>query len=290
MKRVPRIQRTPVIAISSDEDSEEETGSLLVPSSPSLSPSIQTQPQNSQSVLSLTESLERLSSFQDSFCEDDEDGDDDVYDWLATDASLEKTSSSECEELLSTPSGPIDTPKRRPDKGMHRMKFSPPGYDSPLFDMRVQQTVRYDGKCEVKDTNRLHRVKAQLPTSNMPQVKVVKGNWLTNRVVLNDYILLETLGKGSYGEVRLCKERYTNKLFAIKIISKKVEGAFKKMNTGNPNSLSPHRVTCNDDIKREVAIMKKLRNENIVQLYEIIDDKRSSTIYLVLEYMVSKRY
>lgn len=40
-----------------------------------------------------------------------------------------------------------------------------------------------------------------------------------------------------------------------------------------------------DDVKREVAIMKRLRHENVVRLYEVMDDPTVNKLYLVLEYM-----
>jgi hypothetical protein len=54
------------------------------------------------------------------------------------------------------------------------MNFSPPGCDSsPLFGM--QSTTQ--SSSEVKDTNHLRKVKAQLPASQKPEV--VKGTWLS---------------------------------------------------------------------------------------------------------------
>ena len=38
------------------------------------------------------------------------------------------------------------------------------------------------------------------------------------------------------------------------------------------------------DVRREIAIMKRLNHENIVKLYEVIDDDNDKFIYLVLEY------
>ena len=40
-----------------------------------------------------------------------------------------------------------------------------------------------------------------------------------------------------------------------------------------------------DDVKREIAIMKKLRHEHVLQLFEVLDDPKVNKMYLVLEYM-----
>lgn len=64
-------------------------------------------------------------------------------------------------------------------------------------------------------------------------------------------------------QVRLCKERITDKLFAIKIISKDL---LKKKKGGHTSE------TYFEDIKREIAIMKKLLHPNILRLFEVLDD------------------
>ena len=125
----------------------------------------------------------------------------------------------------------------------------------------------------VKDTTKVKRKRANLP-SKKPNA-VLSGNWLTNRYTVNNYILLNPLGRGSYAEVRLCKEKKTNQLHAMKIMNK--ESLQKK-------SIGKHS-TFMDDVKREVAIMKKLRHENVLRLYEVMDDPKVNKLYLVLEYM-----
>lgn len=62
--------------------------------------------------------------------------------------------------------------------------------------------------------------------------------------------------------MRLCKERTTDILYAIKIISKDF---LKKRKNGRTTE------TYFEDIKREIAIMKKLSHPNILQLIEVLD-------------------
>jgi serine/threonine protein kinase len=38
-----------------------------------------------------------------------------------------------------------------------------------------------------------------------------------------------------------------------------------------------------EQLKQEIAIMKKLRHPNVLRLYEVIDDVSASELYLVLE-------
>jgi serine/threonine protein kinase len=69
--------------------------------------------------------------------------------------------------------------------------------------------------------------------------------------------------------VRLCKDRTTDNLFAIKIISKEM---LKKRKSGNTTE------TYFEDIRREIAIMKKLLHPNVLRLYEVLDDPNVSRI------------
>jgi hypothetical protein len=124
----------------------------------------------------------------------------------------------------------------------------------------------------VKETKNVKRNRVQLP-QNMSHAKPTTGDWLNKRYFVNNYILLDTLGVGSYGEVRMCKERVTDKLFAIKIISKE----FLKKKKGGKTS-----ETYFEDIKREIAIMKKLLHPNVLRLYEVLDDPKVSSISFFL--------
>jgi [calcium/calmodulin-dependent protein kinase] kinase len=71
--------------------------------------------------------------------------------------------------------------------------------------------------------------------------------------------------------VRLCKDRTTDKLFAIKIFSKDF---LKKKKTGKSDE------TFFEDIKREIAIMKKLLHPNVLRLFEVLDDPKVPLTFL----------
>ncbi len=75
----------------------------------------------------------------------------------------------------------------------------------------------------------------------------------------------------------MCKDRQSDKLFAIKIISKE----FLRKKKGGKSGAE----TYFEDIKREIAIMKKLSHPNVLRLFEVLDDPKVNKMYLVLEYM-----
>jgi serine/threonine protein kinase len=75
-----------------------------------------------------------------------------------------------------------------------------------------------------------------------------------------------TLGKGSYGEVILMKEKATGNLVALKIIQK---GAVE-----NPKALQY--------LVNEIEIQKRIIHENIIRLYSYYED--SKNLYIIMEY------
>ena len=97
---------------------------------------------------------------------------------------------------------------------------------------------------------------------------------ISGRKLINDYELIEKLGSGQHGTVKLGKNLLTGELVAVKIVrrfSKKV----RLGKTGDPS----------DMIKKEVAILKKARHGNVVSLLEVIDDDEYEKVYLVLEFV-----
>ena len=127
----------------------------------------------------------------------------------------------------------------------------------------------------VIETSDVKRNTVQLP-STLTHARPTTGDWLKQRYIVNNYILLDTLGNGSYGVVRMCKDRITDHLYAIKIISRDM---LRKKKSGHTTE------TFLADIQREIAIMKKLDHPNVLRLFEVLDDPKVNKLYLVLEYM-----
>lgn len=83
---------------------------------------------------------------------------------------------------------------------------------------------------------------------------------------IGDYILGKSLGKGTFGKVKMGIHEPTNEKVAIKILEKaKIKDA-----------ADIERVT------REIHILKLIRHPNIIQLYEIIET--SHKLFLIMEF------
>ena len=82
----------------------------------------------------------------------------------------------------------------------------------------------------------------------------------------------KVLGEGSYSKVRLCFNLHDHAYYAIKTLNRSL---LRISGIGPDSGLAK--------VQREIAIMKKLRHENIIALHEVIDDPMSNKIYMVLE-------
>jgi len=99
----------------------------------------------------------------------------------------------------------------------------------------------------------------------------------------------KTLGKGATGRVRLAKHALTGQTAAVKIVSKKsaalVQSASMARMDREDNSAATAAGlrTMPFGIEREVVIMKLIEHPNIINLYDIWENR--GELYLVLEYV-----
>ncbi|KAH8695063.1 putative serine/threonine protein kinase [Talaromyces proteolyticus] len=98
-----------------------------------------------------------------------------------------------------------------------------------------------------------------------------------------------TLGKGATGRVRLAKHAMTGQAAAIKIVSKKSAAMVQSESIAamdrNAGLLGANQATrpMPFGIEREVVIMKLIEHPNVINLYDIWENR--GELYLVLEYV-----
>lgn len=98
---------------------------------------------------------------------------------------------------------------------------------------------------------------------------------ISGRKLINHYEIIDELGRGTHGKVKLGRDLNSeNTYVAIKI----VERFSKRRKLGRLG-------TTEDKVKKEVAILKKARHPNIVALLEVIDDPSRKKVYIVLEWV-----
>lgn len=104
---------------------------------------------------------------------------------------------------------------------------------------------------------------------------------LSEKRYINQYLLQERLGRGSYGTVRKCKDITTGITRAMKILNK---GNLRSQLTWKYTADNKmERSSALDTAEQEIAIMKKLQHKNIVNLIEVIES--DNVLYLILEYI-----
>lgn len=105
----------------------------------------------------------------------------------------------------------------------------------------------------------------------------VDRDFTTGRKIINHYEVIEEIGRGVHGKVKLARDLDNGKNVAIKIVPR----FSKKRRLGRiTQNVSPFEKT-----KREIAILKKIRHPNVVALLEVIDDPDYKKIYLCLEHV-----
>ncbi|EAR97612.2 Serine/Threonine kinase domain protein (macronuclear) [Tetrahymena thermophila SB210] len=98
---------------------------------------------------------------------------------------------------------------------------------------------------------------------------------------INQYTLLQEIGRGGFGKVKLATSEIPTdkgvikKQFAIKVSNK------QKLK----RKLFSMKVNAFTLLEREVAIMKKIDHPYLVKLYEVIDDPDDDKIYMVMEFV-----
>ncbi|KAJ1798829.1 hypothetical protein LPJ59_002249, partial [Coemansia sp. RSA 2399] len=127
----------------------------------------------------------------------------------------------------------------------------------------------------------------------------------TGRKMINQYMIIRELGRGTHGKVKLAFDTITGEYYAIKIIDKESQDRRLRPNAHSHNAKrardaaaaargSGHRRSRGylridfdkmEKVKREIAILKKCRHPNVVRLREVIDDAHARRIYLVIEFM-----
>ncbi|XP_043250505.1 serine/threonine-protein kinase mph1 [Colletes gigas] len=99
---------------------------------------------------------------------------------------------------------------------------------------------------------------------------------------LNQYKLLDNIGQGSFGIVKLVYNEEDETHYAMKILSKrklmKKAGIFGRMAPGRKGAANPLA-----KVYREIALLKKLDHPNVVKLVEVLDDPDEDNLYLVFE-------
>lgn len=112
----------------------------------------------------------------------------------------------------------------------------------------------------------------------------------TGNKIINDYLILEEIGRGTYGKVKLAVDLRIDEFVAVKIVERHSRRKHLEMHRSSQDrSRDRSGLPTNQGnvlkIQREIAIWKRCFHPNVVKLIEVIDDPSSKKIYLILEHM-----
>ncbi|KAI8333321.1 kinase-like domain-containing protein [Chlamydoabsidia padenii] len=132
-----------------------------------------------------------------------------------------------------------------------------------------------------------------LPSTTLISTTLQKSyDGVTGHKYINQYEMLNEIGRGVHGKVKLAQHVDTRSLVAIKIIDKHKKKRHYSLLRASSSSSSTsstdqhHHFQDQHDqsIRREMLILQKCQHPNIIQLLEIIDDPHCRKLYMVLEY------
>ncbi|RNF25860.1 protein kinase [Trypanosoma conorhini] len=122
-----------------------------------------------------------------------------------------------------------------------------------------------------------------VPRSPAEQVSTTrylhKEDWFGGAKILNEYVVLKNIGKGTSGKVKLAYSFSRQETVAIKIIHR------PKVRDNQLAFYKDASAKQAEALQREIEVMKRLQHENIVTLYEVIDDPAAEKLYLVMQYI-----
>ncbi|KAI2642701.1 kinase-like domain-containing protein [Xylaria nigripes] len=191
---------------------------------------------------------------------------------------------------------------------------------SPQPHINIQQTVA-DDTSQPNPANALSPPRGPLspirhhkrtPSQHREVKETLNAKYTNDEVdgrsqsTVNQYVIKEEIGRGSYGAVHLATDQYGNE-YAVKEFSKSrlrkraQSHILRYPGSARSQRLSPGQSLSNFNKKRfghqenaeakdalyliraEIAIMKKLNHPNLVQLIEVLDDPEDDSLYMVLE-------
>nr|XP_022904855.1 calcium/calmodulin-dependent protein kinase kinase 1-like isoform X2 [Onthophagus taurus] len=179
------------------------------------------------------------------------------------------------------------TLKRGGDRVQHQKKTEPIQQSHSFINESTQNRAIYPN-CPFSPygspANSPRSTRKRQPLKESRRVSIEKtGMYLQ----LNQYRLMDSIGQGSYGIVKLAYNEEDDTHYAMKILSKKKllkrAGMFgrlppKKFDGRKKETLQPLQ-----QVYREIAVLKKLDHPNVVKLVEVLDDPVEDHLYMVFE-------
>lgn len=149
--------------------------------------------------------------------------------------------------------------------------------------MQTSTPTNLNSKRRIKPNSSIARMQTSEVKSNISRIRHVSitttscvSTQVCGKERINQYQIVRRIGQGSFSEVFMCADVNTKgkDVYAMKVMNKQ-----RLRRKTISIALSAF-----DNVKQEMAIMKKLDHPYICKLYEIIDDPAQNKLYLIIEY------
>ncbi|ORY27162.1 kinase-like domain-containing protein [Naematelia encephala] len=150
----------------------------------------------------------------------------------------------------------------------------------------VRRKAKEDEKTSVSESGSTEVIET-------PQVRLERDPE-TGRKMINQYLVLHELGSGTHGRVRLGRDMSAElsgdegaqsgvAYYAIKIVDRNPKRK-RLAGLGRQRGKDGGKMVNENEIRKEIAIFRKVNHPNVVRMKEIIDDPESSKLFMILEY------
>ncbi|KPI41663.1 Serine/threonine-protein kinase HSL1 [Cyphellophora attinorum] len=182
---------------------------------------------------------------------------------------------------------PRATPQPTPTKPHNSIK-------TPSPRMPHHESLHPDGNLSVRGKKSSQKSAVVQPDPpEEPPVETERKTVYTNKGKRKTHVgpwhLGRTLGKGATGRVRLARHSGTGDIVAVKIVSKKSAAMVQSASMAKIDNDAQNPMNKNGTrrmpfgIEREVVIMKLIEHPNVINLYDIWENR--GELYLILEFV-----
>ncbi len=129
------------------------------------------------------------------------------------------------------------------------------------------------------DPTTTHALNSGIPITSPAALSYFAAHPRRQQVHFGNYLLLQTLGEGEFGKVKLGVHKEWGEEVAVKLIKRDKVASDAPLNLDDNPNKDPAKMS---KVEREIQVLKDVRHPNIVRLYEVIESDRY--IGIVLEY------
>ncbi|CAP28809.2 Protein CBR-CKK-1 [Caenorhabditis briggsae] len=206
--------------------------------------------------------------------------------WMVGDTSDDSPGPSSQTNVMTT-TGTVDRRSLLSAASMVRQQSDTTGVRRLVRARAVQE----DDEAGPHSSNNLAATMSPNLSRPTRYVKSVSQQRSESYIQLNQYRLMEEIGQGSYGIVKLAYNEEDKNLYALKVLDKmkllKNFACFRQPPPRRNKENAAPSVLKNplQLVQKEIAILKKLSHPNVVKLVEVLDDPNDNYLYMVFEFV-----